>query len=166
MEVRFENIPAKKLVGKNLTMSFADNRTFELWKSFMPHRAQISNNLNSELISLQLFGPDFSFQNFNPNLAFEKWACVEVSDFNNIPEGMETLEIPGGLYAVFLYQGSSAAAPQTFQYIFGSWLPNSEFELDNRPHFEVLGEKYKTNSPDSEEEIWIPVKPKNGSLSA
>ena len=73
MEVRFETIPAKKLVGKHLTMSFANNRTFELWKSFMPHRSQISNNLNSELISLQLFGQDFSFQNFNPNLAFPKW---------------------------------------------------------------------------------------------
>jgi AraC family transcriptional regulator len=32
--------------------------------------------------------------------------------------------------------------------------------LDNRPHFEILGEKYKQGSPDSEEEIWIPVKEK------
>ena len=158
MQVRFENIPGKKLVGKHLPMSFGNNRTIELWKSFMPLRHQISNPLNSDLISLQLFGPEFNFQNFNPNLPFEKWACVEVSDLNNTPEGIETLEIPGGLYAVFLYKGSSAAAPQTFQYIFGSWLPNSEYELDNRPHFEVIGEKYKNNSPDSEEEIWIPVK--------
>jgi len=32
--------------------------------------------------------------------------------------------------------------------------------LDNRPHFEVLGEKYKNGDPESEEEIWIPVKEK------
>jgi len=37
-------------------------------------------------------------------------------------------------------------------------LPNSDYELDNRPHFEILGKKYKNNSADSEEEIWIPVK--------
>ena len=45
-----------------------------------------------------------------------------------------------------------------FQYIFTNWLPNSEYELDNRPHFEILGDKYINGSADSEEEIWIPVK--------
>ncbi|MFM9945765.1 MAG: GyrI-like domain-containing protein, partial [Bacteroidia bacterium] len=44
--------------------------------------------------------------------------------------------------------------------IYGTWIPNSEYNLDNRPHFEILGEKYKNNHPDSEEEIWIPIKPK------
>lgn len=45
------------------------------------------------------------------------------------------------------------------EYIYGSWLPNStEYARDNRPHFEILGEKYKNNDPESEEEIWIPVK--------
>jgi AraC family transcriptional regulator len=32
--------------------------------------------------------------------------------------------------------------------------------LDDRPHFEVLGEKYKNNDPTSEKEIWIPILPK------
>lgn len=162
MQPRFETIPAKKLVGKHLTMSFANNRTFELWKSFMPHRREIQNNLNQELISLQLFGPDFNFQKFDPQIPFEKWACVEVAGFDNVPAGMETLEIPGGLYAIFRHVGSSATGPQTFSYIFGTWLPNSDYELDNRPHFEMLGEKYKNDSPDSEEDIWIPVKLRQG----
>jgi AraC family transcriptional regulator len=35
---------------------------------------------------------------------------------------------------------------------------DSAYDLDNRPHFEILGEKYKNESPDSEEELWIPVK--------
>jgi AraC family transcriptional regulator len=73
---------------------------------------------------------------------------------------MEAFTLTGGLYAVFLYKGVSAAAAEAFQYILGNWLPNSEYTLDIRPHFEILGEKYKNNDPDSEEEIWIPVKPK------
>jgi len=32
--------------------------------------------------------------------------------------------------------------------------------LDDRPHFEVLGDKYKNADPDSEEEIWIPIRTK------
>jgi AraC family transcriptional regulator len=65
-----------------------------------------------------------------------------------------------GLYAVFLYKGAASAAAPFYQYIFQTWFPNSEYLLDNRPHFEILGEKYKNNDPASEEEIWIPIKPK------
>jgi AraC family transcriptional regulator len=71
---------------------------------------------------------------------------------------MESFELPGGLYAVFLYRGDARSASVFFQYIFGTWLPNSGYEPDDRPHFEVLGEKYKNNDPDSEEQIWIPIK--------
>jgi AraC family transcriptional regulator len=45
-------------------------------------------------------------------------------------------------------------------YIFMEWLPQSNYQLDNRPHFQILGEKYKHNQPDSEEEVWIPIKTK------
>ena len=72
---------------------------------------------------------------------------------------METYSLAGGLYAVFDYKGSSTD-PSIFQHIFGTWLPNSEYMLDDRPHFEVLGDKFKNNDPNSEEEIWIPIKTK------
>jgi len=58
-----------------------------------------------------------------------------------------------------IYKGSSADN-SIFQYIYGQWLPNSNYLLDDKPHFEVLGEKYKNNDPNSEEEIWIPIKDK------
>ena len=38
--------------------------------------------------------------------------------------------------------------------------PNSDYKPDDRPHFELLGAKYKNDDPDSEEEIWIPIKRK------
>ena len=71
---------------------------------------------------------------------------------------MEAFELPGGLYAVFEYKGKASEATDTFEYIFYDWLPKSKYDLDDRPHFEILGEKYKTDDPESEEEIWIPVK--------
>jgi AraC family transcriptional regulator len=148
----------KKLIGKRLLMSLADNKTAELWKSFMPRRREISNNLTDDLISMQIYQPGH-FINFKPTNPFEKWAALEVRDFDTIPGDMETFILPGGLYAVFDYKGSSTD-PSIFQYIFSTWLPNSAYLLDNRPHFEVLGEKYKNNDPTSEEEIWIPIKPR------
>ena len=82
---------------------------------------------------------------------------IQVADFNTIPQGMETFELPGGLYAVFHYKGNTANAAEVFRYILQEWLPQSGYELDNRPHFEVLGEKYSNCSDESEEEIWIPI---------
>jgi predicted transcriptional regulator YdeE len=94
------------------------------------------------------------------DLEFEKWAAAEVSDFDSIPENMEPYVLQGGLYAVFMHKGAASTGFKTFQFIFGTWLPQSEYELDNREHFEILGEKYKNEDPDSEEEIWIPIKHK------
>lgn len=82
---------------------------------------------------------------------------MEVNEASeDFPEEMKILVIPAGKYVVFEYKGLSNN-PEVFQYIFGDWLPNSGYQLDNRPHYEVLGEKYKNNDPDSEEEIWIPI---------
>lgn len=158
MEPRIETLTEKKLIGMHMSMSFADNKTGDLWRGFMPRRKEITNALGTDLFSMQLYPPSFDF---NPLTSFEKWAAVAVTDFNNIPDGMETYVLPGGLYAVFHYKGSSADAPRVFGYIFSEWLPTSGYTLDNRPHFELIGEKYKNNDPDSAEEIWIPVKPKN-----
>lgn len=67
--------------------------------------------------------------------------------------------LPKGLYPVFDYTGNSAD-PSIFQYIYGDWIPNSEYELDDRPHFEALGARYANDDPLSEEEVWIPIKKK------
>ena len=150
--------PPKKLIGKRIIMSLTGNKTHELWKSFMMKLKEIENNIGKDLYSLQVYERSY-FDHFNPETSFEKWAAVEVTDFDIVPVGMETFELPGGLYAVFNYKGSSKDN-RIFQYIFTEWLPNSEYDLDNRPHFEVLGDKYKNDEPDSEEEIYIPVKHK------
>lgn len=159
MEHRIETIGEKKLVGKRIKMSLSNNKTKELWQIFMPRRKEIANNIGSELFSIEVYDPSY-FVNFNFNTEFDKWASVEVTDFNSVPGGMETITIPSGLYAVFIHKGPASSGSKTFQYIFQTWLPNSEYIVDNRPHFEIMGVKYKNEDPDSEEELWIPIKPK------
>jgi AraC family transcriptional regulator len=158
IEPILKSIPAKKIVGMHLPMSLMQNKTGFLWQGFMPKRSQIKHALSSDLISLQVYTPEY-FTSFNPQNIFEKWACVEVDTYDDLPEGFDTLLLPAGLYAVFHYQGLSTDT-SIFQYIFGTWLPSSPYDLDQRPHFEVLGEKYKNNDITSEEEIWIPIKQK------
>lgn len=156
---RIETIPEKTLVGKRMNMSYAANRTGELWGSFMPHRREIINPVSPDFYSVEVYPPHF-FDQFDPQAMFEKWAAVEVDDLHSVPEKMETLVLPGGLYAVFLHKGTASAAPTTYNYIFRTWLPTADYLLDDRPHFALMGTKYKGEDPDSEEEIWIPIKPK------
>ncbi len=150
------------IIGRRIKMSLSDDNTHLLWQSFMPFVNDIEGRTNTDLISMQCY-PASYFTEFNPSNTFEKWAGVSVTSILQIPDGLESYIVPGGLYAVFHYKGSSMDK-RVFHYIFTEWLPGSLFVLDDRPHFEVLGEKYKNNHPDSEEDIWIPVKEKNVSI--
>ncbi len=158
MQPRIETLNEKILIGMCISMSLLENQTRQLWATFGPYMKSIKHRVNEDKISLQVY-PSNYFKEFNPSVKFEKWALVEVNDFNTIPVGLKPFTLEKGLYAVFQYKGSSAD-PTIFQYIYSQWIPSSEYELDNRPHFETLGEKYQNNHPDSEEETWIPIKAK------
>jgi AraC family transcriptional regulator len=159
MKPRIIDLETKNLVGLSQEMSLVNNKTFELWKKFRERSKEVSNRSSDDFISLQVYPSDY-FKAFSPENKFVKWACVEVEDFNSVPEGMNRLVLKGGVYAVFNYKGTVQKAQAFFQYIYGEWIPKSAFTLDDRPHFEVLGAKYKNNDPDSEEEVWIPIKAK------
>ena len=82
---RIETINEKKLVGKRMTMCYADYRIGELWGSFMPRRKEITNTLTNDLLSLVVYAPNH-FINFKPTNEFERWATVEVENFNKVPK--------------------------------------------------------------------------------
>jgi AraC family transcriptional regulator len=160
LEPLIKMLQEKRLVGKSIRMSLSSNKIPELWRSFMPQRKQILNPVSPDLFSVEIYSKDY-FEKFNPNKEFEKWAALEVKDFQSVPEGMHKLTIPGGLYAVFLHKGPDSAVTGLYQFILGTWISKSAYLLDDRPHFAVMGAKYKVEDPDSEEEIWIPIKPKS-----
>ena len=157
---RIERLQSKKLVGQSLEMSLQENRTHELWSSFMPRKKEILNQKGQNLFSMQVYDQELNFKDFNPTTSFTKWAAAEVADFNDIPESMNSYVLQGGLYAVFIHKGLLQASLKrlNISLVTGFRLP--DYELDKREHFELLSEKSKRNDPDSEEEVWIPVKEK------
>lgn len=153
---RIETIKEKKLIGMHEQMSLIENKTYKLFSTFMPRKKEIQNVINIDTYDLRVY-PQNYYSNFSPSNYFTKWALVEVSDWEHIPNKMEKFNLIGGKYAIFDYKGLSSDN-RIFHYIFTNWLPNSNYELDDRPHFEILGEKTKFNDPNSEEEIWIPIR--------
>jgi len=138
LKPRIESLAEKKLVGLSIRMSLTRNTTGQLWGRFGPKIKEITNRVTADKISMQLYDAAY-YAEFSPSNEFEKWAAVEVHDFEKIPDGLKAFTLEGGRYAVFDYKGSSADTA-IFQYIFWEWLPND---------------------PNSEEEIWIPIAKKN-----
>ncbi|MDW7695862.1 GyrI-like domain-containing protein [Flammeovirgaceae bacterium SG7u.111] len=160
MTPRIETLSPKKLVGKHLTMTLATNpiKTAELWRSFMPHRNEVKNQVGTDLISMQVYEEGLEYLSVTPTTEFEKWAATEVSEIEDLPAGMEVFELEGGKYAVFTHKGLPSDFPKTWKAIFVDWLPSSGFQLDHRPHFELLPAGYSPVDPNAEEEVWIPVR--------
>ena len=155
MTPKIVEIQEKKMIGMRLEMSLVNNKTGDLFRKFMPRRKEIVNTVSDGTYALQ----QYDFKSFTPQTIFEKWACIEVNDFMNIPDEMETFTLKSGIYAVFIHKGATKDFVKSMQYIVQEWLPKSDYEVDNsRPHFEYLGKKYLgPNNPDSEEEVWIPI---------
>lgn len=156
---RIVEIKPKILVGSRVQCSLKEDKTGALWQQFMPKRKNIQHRVNQDYISAQKFDGLLDLLSFTEETEFEKWAAVEVSKIGDIPEGLEQLNIEGGKYAVFIHRGLLSDFQKTKSYIFEVWLPESDFSLDDRVHFEVMGEKYYgPTDANSEEEIWIPVR--------
>ncbi|MFN7116228.1 MAG: GyrI-like domain-containing protein [Saprospiraceae bacterium] len=158
MQANLTEMPQRLFVGMRIQTTLAAQQTLALWQRFKPRVKEISHRADANFYSLQLYDAALSFTEFSSHTAFEKWAAVEVTQVVNLPEGMELLTVPAGTYAVFVHHEPAHTFPQTSQYIFGTWLPQSAYELDQRPHFEVMTPQYQPQDEQAQEEIWVPVR--------
>lgn len=150
---RIEIIDPKKLVGFSITTSFQEDKTPTVWRKLMMRRNEITSRISDHLFSLQIYP-----ENFTPDQSFTKYALAEVSDFENVPNDFETFKLESEKYLVFTYKGKAENGPELFGYIFQTFIPENNFEVDDRPHFEIFGEDYNPSDENAQEEIWIPIK--------
>ncbi|MFB0947149.1 MAG: GyrI-like domain-containing protein [Spirosomataceae bacterium] len=98
------------------------------------------NIVNELIYFMQVYDTD---QTPTPTTEYGQWVAVEVESGSEISERMEKYELKGGLYAVFIHIGLPSDFPETMNYTHKNWLPDSEYEVNFREHFETLGAKYK-----------------------
>lgn len=158
MTPSIETLPRKHLVGLRTRMTLAEDLTRGLWQELMPRRTEIENRAGESYHSLKFFDSGTSYAGFTEHTEFEKWAAIEVSEPGTVPAGLEALTLPAGLYAMYVHHGPAAAFHTTLQAFFTEWLPQSNYEIDERAHFEILGPEYRPDDPNAEEEVWIPIR--------
>lgn len=123
----------------------------ELWHSFIKKMNEVPNRSDSSTWGVCLSLPDPS----TPG-EYRYVAGAPVSSVDEIPEGMEAVEIPSATYAVFTHNGRIDAIAQAYRHIHGEWLPASGFRHAGGPELERYDERF-TGGEDSAMEIWIPV---------
>lgn len=144
------------LQGMRQEMCYSQDKTMELWQRFGPQIKSISSKKNNLMYSVNIYPKDFHNHDIDPDKHFIKWAAIEVNK-KEAQQGLAFLEIESGKYAVFLHKGSADNFRPLMEFIFNEWIPTSEYELDQRPHFEVLRPGYIPNDPNAEEEVWVPI---------
>lgn len=158
-EVKIIEVAPIRLAGLSIHTSLSEGKVTGLWKEFRSIQKQFQNPKAHPSYSVSIYEPGLRMKDFNPDTKFEKWAAVQLAAEEELPKGINELIIPSGIYAMFVYQGTVRDFHATARQFFGEWIPQSDYEVDDRPHFEILDERYLgPMNPESEEEIWIPVK--------
>ncbi len=161
--VEIVNKKEKKITAWVLHTTFTGNRQAEEIPPFF-HKVMEGNTL--ENVSDRVNGNQICAIDKPENSPeFDYYMGVEVNNFNETPEGMKTLVIPAGNYAVtsFIKRGN-ADVLQAFKYLTETWLPEHRYKQDKTPVFIYYDERFipvyreKGYAGNPVAEIYIPVK--------
>ena len=163
MEPRFIELPEKKVVGlgaKFISILSADKTNMavipQLWGQFMGRFGSIRNKKSDVCYGVVEDSPGKGSGARKDELFYI--ACVEVSDFGSVPQGMIHRTVPAGRYAVFTHKGVLGRLGQTMKFIYESWLPKAPVKLRDAPEVEMYDERFVPNSENSEFDILLPIR--------
>ena len=141
-------------MGFSTETSLLENQTALVFKQLMIWRKDSDEHRAQPVYDIKVY-PEAYFSSFNPSRSFTKWAAVQQQNTKQI-DGLQSYDVDNGLYLCFTCEGSVSA--QFFQELYTSWLPQSEYELDDRPHFDKIWPDSAQRGAVLKEEIYIPVK--------
>lgn len=126
-----------------------------LWRQFLRRKTEIKHVLNQTSLGVCMPIPVHEKKS-HPDECYYM-ACMQVSNTDEIPQGMVAKVVAAGNYAVFTHKGTLEKVDFTMNYIYGSWLPKSGKKLRMAADLEVYDHRFDPESDHSEFEIYIPV---------
>ena len=152
MEPEIVTRPQVKIVGIVSRYTEEDLDIETLWSAFRPSVNQIKNRVGNDA-----FGIYEEYRENEDSVGFSYICSVEVSDFDDVPEGMISREIPEQLYAVFQHKNALTQLHETLKYIWGSWLPKSKYNYIEKPDFELYAPSKKPGDQNKILFLYIPI---------
>jgi predicted transcriptional regulator YdeE len=147
MKLNILDVNAFTAVGMKYRGKNANNEIPKWWDVFIPRAGEIKHRT---AIAYGIMG------NYDPATGeFDYLAAFGVERVEDIPQGMERWDVPGGKYAAF--PCTLATLHETFNSINnGNWQAETGTQRDMRLEFELYPAEFEGG--DSEMFIYIPVK--------
>jgi AraC family transcriptional regulator len=121
-----------------------------LWDTFLKQVNNIENRIDG-------IGYGVIQQTNEKTDHLEYYAAVEVSSLGYYPEDMECINIPTANYATFTHKGNVNKINNTVNYIYSSWLLQSDKQHSYAADLEIYDHRYIADSDDSIIEYAIPI---------
>jgi AraC family transcriptional regulator len=148
MEPKIISKPAFTIIGLLYHGNNAENEIPQLWGQLMSRSSEIQNQIGNIA-----YGAAANFD--EASKAFDYVAGFEVSPETDAPQGMVKWNIPARTYVVFTC--TLPTMMDTYKSIHETWFPQSDYQRAAGPEFELYGEKFDPNDPNSKMDIYIPV---------
>jgi AraC family transcriptional regulator len=150
MEPKIVERVAFTVVGLKYRGKNENNEIPQVWQALGPRTGEIAS-----------MADDTAAYGISANMdmetgEFDYIAGFEVSSAVDVPQGMVAFEVPGGKYAVFTT--TLPKIGETFHEAYHTWLPQAGYQPAGSPEFEVYDEQFNPQDPDSEFDLYIPVK--------
>lgn len=156
MEVKIVKKEAMKIIGMKTTTTIKNNNIPQLWDKFNKVNCSIKN-VKVQRVALGIC-PPVEIKDFNEESPFDYITGLIVENFDDVPEGMLTYEIPAQKYAVITHKGALDKLQETYNYLYSVWPKESEMKFSGGPEFELYDERFMFASAESEMDIYRPVK--------
>ena len=145
MEPKILTVPAFTAIGMKYRGKNDNNEIPKWWNVFLPRMEEIKHRT---AIAYGLMG------NYDPATGeFDYIAAFGVERVNEIPQGMERWDVPEGKYAAF--STTLTTLHKVHQHIYQEWFPQSGYQHDMRPEFELYPADFAGG--ESEMFIYIPI---------
>lgn len=138
--------PAFTVVGLRIRAAAKSPEIAQIWDTFVPRMGEMPQSPEPH-VSYGLM------DNFDAD-GVDYMAGNPISNTAKLPQSMSRWDVPANTYAVF--DTTLATIGQTFDDIFGKWLPTSGYQQVAAPYFERYPETFGPDNPALE--IYIPVK--------
>ena len=142
---------AYKLIGMKEMLKPGSDEIKNLWNTFTSRKSEVKNVIAPNI--------ELGICEYMPNITdeseFSYFAGVEVTDFCHVPKSMLNKTITNFKYAVFTHKGPLTMLKDTYNFIYGVWLPQSGYELAEADTIELYDNRLTTT--EVEFDIHIPL---------
>ena len=156
MQPRFVDLDELILVGLPYYGNPDEGKFTAAWDRFFAAGLPTGSRVDEKVC----YGVELYDKDFMPGKDWYYFPAVQVSDPTDLPGLLFAKRFPACRYAVFPVVGGVPKIGAVFGYIYNEWLPSSGYEMAYPWDFEVYGEQFKGDAPDSLVEVYIPIKAK------